>query len=86
MASFLNYFTLSNNYLIKLFLITHRQIDGSSPIFSKKPTIAQEDDGRILIFECKIQADPNPAVSWFHNNTLIEPKGRYKVCSSLDNI
>jgi len=55
-----------------------KQIDGCSPIFSKKPTIAQEEDGRILIFECKIQADPKPNVSWYHNNNLIEPKGRYK--------
>jgi hypothetical protein len=55
-----------------------RQIDGIAPTFEKKPAIKQEDDGRVLFFECIIQADPEPVVSWYHNGSLIQQRGRFK--------
>ncbi|XP_074598807.1 projectin protein bent isoform X2 [Brevipalpus obovatus] len=55
------------------------QIDGLPPTFAKKPGIRQEDDGQRLIFECKIQADPKPTISWFHNGSLVEATTRYKI-------
>ncbi|XP_053200690.1 twitchin-like isoform X3 [Panonychus citri] len=61
-----------------------RQIDGLAPTFAKKPAIKQEDDGRRLIFECKITADPQPAVSWYHNGTAIEASSRYKLTVKKD--
>jgi hypothetical protein len=60
----------------------NRQIDGIAPTFEKKPAIKQENDGRVLFFECIIQADPEPAVSWYHNGSLIQQRGRFKVRKS----
>lgn len=72
---FIPFIWSSNGHLIW----NYRQIDGLAPTFAKKPAIKQEDDGRRLIFECKITADPQPAVSWYHNGTAIEASSRYKV-------
>lgn len=59
--------------------LLYRQIDGTAPTFTKKPAIRQEDDGKRLLFECKIQADPKPGVSWSHNGALVAESDRHKV-------
>lgn len=59
---------------------THkRQIDGLAPTFLKKPAIRQEDDGKRLLFECLIKADPLPQVRWSHNNAPVSDDARHKV-------
>ncbi|XP_054161595.1 twitchin-like isoform X2 [Oppia nitens] len=54
------------------------QVDGIAPTFEKKPSIRQEDDGRLLYFECFIIAEPKPEVTWTHNGSHIVQKGRFK--------
>lgn len=56
-----------------------RQIDGHAPTFLKKPAIRQEDDGKRLLFECLIKADPVPTVKWAHNETPVSDNSRHKV-------
>ncbi|VEN57316.1 unnamed protein product [Callosobruchus maculatus] len=56
-----------------------KQIDGLAPTFAKKPAIRQEEDGKRLLFECRIQADPRPVVSWFHNNNPVSEGPRHKL-------
>lgn len=56
-----------------------RQIDGLAPTFSKKPAIRQEDDGKRLLFECRIQADPTPSVVWSHGGGVVKDDARHKV-------
>jgi len=55
-----------------------RQIDGVAPSFSQKPVIRQEEDGRKLLFECKIKADPKPTVVWYHDGTAVAASNRHK--------
>ncbi|XP_039449989.1 myosin light chain kinase, smooth muscle-like isoform X1 [Culex pipiens pallens] len=58
-----------------------KQIDGLAPTFIKKPSIQQENDGKRLIFECQIQADPKPQIRWSHNSKVIDntPRHKFKV-------
>ncbi|KAJ8923569.1 hypothetical protein NQ315_010148 [Exocentrus adspersus] len=56
-----------------------KQIDGLAPTFAKKPAIRQEEDGKRLLFECRIQADPRPVVSWFHNGNPVSEGPRHQV-------
>ncbi|KAM7286911.1 twitchin [Ixodes scapularis] len=61
-----------------------RQIDGIAPTFAKKPTIRQEDDGERLLFECRILADPQPTVNWYHNGVPVVGKGRFQMMVDKD--
>lgn len=54
-------------------------MDGKAPTFARKPAIRQEDDGKRLIFECRIEAEPVPGVCWFHNNVEVKLDARHKV-------
>lgn len=45
----------------------------------KKPAIRQEDDGKRLMFECLIKADPLPQVRWSHNDEPVNDDARHKV-------
>ncbi|XP_026819249.1 muscle M-line assembly protein unc-89-like [Rhopalosiphum maidis] len=55
-----------------------KQIDGLAPTFSKKPSIKQEDDGKRLLFECIIQADPKPSIAWIHGGKPVIDSPRHK--------
>lgn len=55
-----------------------KQIDGLAPTFSKKPSIKQEDDGKRLLFECIIQADPKPTIAWIHGGKPVIDSPRHK--------
>lgn len=68
----------ARTHVIKLNIV-HRQIDGLAPTFSKKPSIKQEDDGKRLLFECIIQADPKPAIAWIHGGKPVIDSPRHKV-------
>ncbi|RZF42380.1 hypothetical protein LSTR_LSTR004188 [Laodelphax striatellus] len=61
-----------------------KQIDGLAPTFSKKPAIRQEDDGKRLLFECRIQADPQPTVVWSHGGTIVKDDSRHKLVVDKD--
>ncbi|XP_074660403.1 disorganized muscle protein 1-like [Tubulanus polymorphus] len=50
--------------------------EGVAPTFVQKPAIKQET-GR-LVFECQIQADPEPNISWFKENSLLNEDNRLK--------
>lgn len=52
-----------------------------APSFAQKPVIRQEDDGRRLLFECKIKADPKPSVVWFHDGKQVAASSRHRVIS-----
>lgn len=64
----------------------YRQIDGHAPTFVKKPAIRQEDDGKRLLFECVIKADPVPQVAWSHNASPVADNDRHKVVDKPLNV
>jgi len=60
--------------------------DGSAPVFIQKPVIKQENDGKRLIFECKISAEPKPDLFWSRDDVSIQNSGRYLIyCDALPN-
>ncbi|KAI5699553.1 hypothetical protein M8J75_004866 [Diaphorina citri] len=61
-----------------------KQIDGLAPTFLKKPSIRQEDDGKRLLFECRIQADPAPTVIWSHSGVQVKEDKRHKFSIDKD--
>lgn len=66
--------------------MSSRDDDGSAPIFIQKPLIKQENDGKRLIFECKISAEPKPDLFWSRDGAAIENSGRYLIyCDPLPN-
>lgn len=55
------------------------QIDGVAPTFQKKPSIIHEPAGKKLVFECFLEAEPEPNVKWFHNGQALPKSSRFKV-------
>ncbi|EDW34895.1 GL18184 [Drosophila persimilis] len=61
-----------------------KQIDGFAPTFAKKPAIRQEEDGKRLLFECRVNADPLPNITWFHNGAEVKESPRHKLTIDKD--
>ncbi|CAF4918718.1 unnamed protein product [Rotaria sp. Silwood1] len=65
---------------------TENLVEGTAPTFIQKPIIKQENDGKRLIFECKISADPKPDLFWSRDDISISDSGRYLIyCDPLPN-
>lgn len=53
-------------------------IDGAKPTFTERPVIKQSDDCTKITFECRLVADPNPTIEWYHKGQLVRQDARHK--------
>lgn len=52
------------------------RIEGDAPTFVEKPKIISEDDGKRIIMECKVKANPKPTIIWYLDNVVIKETNR----------
>ncbi|GFU27590.1 hypothetical protein TNCV_283081 [Trichonephila clavipes] len=52
------------------------RIEGDAPTFVEKPKIISEDEGKRIIMECKVKANPKPTITWFLDNVVIKETNR----------
>lgn len=52
--------------------------DGAKPTFTEKPVIRQSDDGKKIIFECRLIADPKPEIEWYLKGSRVKESSRHK--------
>ncbi|XP_071854761.1 twitchin-like isoform X8 [Apostichopus japonicus] len=50
-----------------------------APTFIERPNIKLEDNGRRILFEVKVMADPKPKFTWFFKDREIKDTGRYRI-------
>jgi hypothetical protein len=53
-------------------------IDGAKPTFTERPVIKQSEDCSKITFDCRLVADPNPTIEWFHKGKVIKEDSRHK--------
>ncbi|XP_061166987.1 twitchin-like isoform X9 [Saccostrea echinata] len=58
---------------------SQKQQDGIAPNFIQKPVTKQADNGKKLLFEGQLTADPAPQITWFKDEQQITPGGRIKI-------
>lgn len=51
---------------------------GEAPSFVEKPKIRAERDGKLIIMECKVKANPQPSISWYREGVTVLEGGRIK--------
>lgn len=52
--------------------------EGEGPTFVEKPRIVSEDNGKLVIMECKVKADPKPDIVWYKNGEIVKESIRIK--------
>src|SRR5437868_11485251 len=52
--------------------------DGEAPTFVEKPKIIPENNGKLIIMECKVRAKPRPDICWFNDGVVIKETTRIK--------
>lgn len=53
--------------------------DDIAPRFTQKPVLKQEDNGKLLVFQCTLEASPKPDISWFQGSTPLSQSDRIKM-------
>ena len=51
------------------------RINGIASNFIEKPVIKRESNGKRILFESKIKADPEPKVYWTKNDVPVQSQG-----------
>lgn len=46
-----------------------------APSFIQKPILEEDETNNILVFRCKVRANPLPKVQWFHGEIELELQG-----------
>jgi len=45
--------------------------EGDPPTFVEKPRIRSENNGKLVVMDCVVKANPKPEVVWYHNGVTI---------------
>lgn len=52
---------------------------GQAPTFVEKPKIVSEQNGRLIIMECRVKADPKPSCTWSCESTEIKQSSKFSI-------
>lgn len=59
-----------------MIFLAGERIEGDAPTFVEKPKIISEDDGKRIIMECKVKANPKPTIIWYLDNVVTKETNR----------
>lgn len=68
-----------SNANLNLHIEAEPEMEGEGPTFIEKPRIISENNGKLVIMECKIRAEPKPTVTWYRNNVKIKETNKIKM-------
>lgn len=53
--------------------------EGDGPTFIEKPRIISENNGKLVIMECKVKANPKPTIVWTREGQTLQETSRLKI-------
>ena len=53
--------------------------EGEGPTFVEKPRIISENNGKLVIMECKVKADPKPDILWTRDGEIVKENNKIKM-------
>lgn len=56
--------------------------EGDGPTFVEKPRIISENNGKLVIMECKVKANPKPTIVWTRDGQILKETDRLKITMS----
>lgn len=61
--------------------------EGEGPTFVEKPRIMSENNGKLVIMECKVRANPAPEITWTKEGVVIKESSQIKMyCDEKNDI
>lgn len=68
-----------SNANLNLNIESEAELDGTGPTFVEKPRITSERNGKLVIMEFKVKADPRPAIAWSREGKVIKETSKLKM-------
>lgn len=50
--------------------------EGEGPTFIDKPRIVSENNGKLVIMDCKVKANPKPEIIWTREGVVVTESGK----------
>jgi len=54
-------------------------LEGNGPTFVEKPRIASEKNGKLVVMDFKVKADPKPTITWYREGKVIKESTKIKM-------
>lgn len=61
-----------SNANLNLNIEAEPELEGEGPTFVDKPRIVSENNGRLVIMDCKVRANPRPDVLWTRDGVIVQ--------------
>lgn len=68
-----------SNANLNLNIESEPEPEGEGPIFLEKPRILSENNGKLVIMECKVNANPKPEITWTKEGQIITETSQIKL-------
>jgi len=53
--------------------------EGEGPTFVEKPRIVSEQNGKLVVMDCKVKADPKPDIVWTCDGKVVKESSKIKM-------
>lgn len=50
--------------------------EGEGPTFVDKPRIVSENNGKLVIMDCKVKANPKPEITWTREGVIVQESSK----------
>jgi hypothetical protein len=68
-----------SNANLNLNIESEPELDGNGPTFVEKPRITSEKNGKLVIMDFKVKADPKPTITWYREGKVIKESSKIKI-------
>lgn len=65
-----------SNANLNLNIEAEPEAEGEGPTFVDKPRIVSENNGKLVIMDCRVRANPRPDVVWTHEGVVVRETSR----------
>lgn len=53
--------------------------EGDGPTFVEKPRITSQQNGKLVVMDCKVRADPKPTIVWYRDGKVVSESTKIKI-------
>lgn len=53
--------------------------EGDGPTFVEKPRIQSQNNGKVVIMDCKVKAKPKPEIVWTHAGKVVQESSKMSI-------
>lgn len=68
-----------SNANLNLNIESEPEVEGDGPTFVDKPRIQSQDNGKVVVMDCRVRAKPKPTIVWTHAGKVVTESSKIQM-------